>query len=65
VGFNQHRKYSDKYAQTMHVPHDALPIPYTLTDFGRFYLAQLRAREKAQAEAGASHPSTERPRPRQ
>lgn len=46
------------------VPADALPIPFTLTDIGRAYLAQLRSTE-SEAEPVTYVPrATELPRPR-
>lgn len=39
------------------IPMECLPIPYTLTDFGRAYLAQLHLMEALAAEAAAAHSS--------
>lgn len=41
------------------------PIPYTLTDLGRAYLAALRATELLGLEVCGAHPSSGTPRRRQ
>lgn len=46
------------------IPHDALPIPYTLTDFGRAYLAFERARAMLEVQAYATHSDIGSPLPR-
>jgi hypothetical protein len=43
-GTNRYPKSSRAY---VYAPIDSLPIPFTLTDFGRAYLAQLRVEEEA------------------
>lgn len=48
------------------VPVEALPIPYSMTDVGRAFLAQLRAMELAEVEVSVARLDTElrRPQPR-
>ena len=45
-----------------YMPIDTLPIPYTLTDFGKAYLEQLRAREAVEELVLASLANSESPR---
>ena len=58
MGFNQHRKGSPKLRIYHYLPLDSVPIPYTLTDFGRAFLAELRAREAEVEPESASHPGS-------
>lgn len=65
VGFNQHRHDSRGPIPSGILAMESLPIPYTLTDFGRAQLALWRATELREAEAAGAHPSSETLRPRQ
>ena len=57
----QARKQKNKqWMKVVQAPMEAVPIPYTLTDFGRAYLAQLRveegaAGEQVEADGSAGH----------
>lgn len=65
MGFNQHRNDSRGPIPSGILAMESLPIPYSLTDFGRAQLALWRAREALVAEAGAVQTSSETPLPRQ
>jgi len=45
------------------LPIECLPIPYTITDFGRAYLRSLGPRASWAERAFDAHPSTETPEP--
>jgi len=65
VRFNQQRHLEHYDWRICDVCVEALPIPYSLTDFGRIYLEELRAMERALAEVAASHSSSGKLLPRQ
>lgn len=65
MGFNQHRSEERAWQRLSEMVMELLPIPYTLTDFGRAQLAHWRAMEGQVAAVGDVHPSSETPRPRQ
>jgi hypothetical protein len=55
VAFNKHHVGLERRLEGLPVPVECLPIPYTLTDFGRAYLALLRATEEAEVLAASAH----------
>jgi len=61
MGFNQHSRPKPGLRIFHYVPGEGVPIPYTLTDFGRAYLAELRAREVVEEQVLASLASSESP----
>lgn len=65
MAFNTHRKFARITRKAWYFPVETLPIPYTLTDFGRAYLQQQRAMEAAEELAGAVQPDSGSPEPRQ
>jgi len=65
MGFNQHRHNRHFDWRLCDVCMEALPIPYTLTDFGRTYLLQLKLMEALEVEAAAAHSSNGLPLQRQ
>ena len=65
VRFNQQRHLEHYDWRICDVCVEALPIPFSLTDFGRIYLAELRAMETALVEVAASQTSSGKLPPRQ
>ena len=63
MGFNQHKNGTPKLRIYHYLPLDCVPIPYTLTDFGRAFLAELRAKESVAVLEPASPPDSGLPLP--
>jgi hypothetical protein len=53
VGKRTARQKTRGFLVVQGLPIEALPIPYVLTDFGRCYLAELRAKEARAARVTA------------